>query len=66
MAADVRDINNTGGWRRSSRCNPGKNCVEVGRTDTGVLVRDSKGGATLHAVDAAQWTAFLTHCRTRH
>lgn len=64
MAAEVQEINRTGIWRRSSRCNPGKNCVEVGRADTGVLIRDSKGGSTLRALDAAQWTAFLSHCRT--
>lgn len=57
MAADSRT------WFRSSHCNPGKNCVEVGRADAGVIIRDSKSWTTLHALDDVRWTAFLAHCR---
>lgn len=60
MAADVRDSQT---WCRSSRCNPGKNCVEVGRVGSGVIIRDSKSWTTLHTLDDLQWTAFLAHCR---
>jgi Domain of unknown function (DUF397) len=63
MAADVRDINSRI-WLRSSLCTPGKNCAEVGHTDGGVIIRDSKSKTALHAVSTASWTAFLTHCRT--
>jgi hypothetical protein len=59
MAADVRDI-----WLRSSSCTPGKNCVEIGRSGTGVVIRDSKGGAELRTSDGVGWAAFLAHCRT--
>jgi hypothetical protein len=64
MAADVRDINSSQIWLRSSLCNPGKNCVEVGHTAAGVIIRDSKSKTALHALNNAAWTAFLTHCRT--
>lgn len=57
MAEDSRT------WLRSSLCNPGKNCVEVGRADDGVIIRDSKSWTTLHALDDVQWAAFLAHCR---
>ena len=57
------DVNTAGGWLRSSRCNPEWNCVEIGRAGARVIIRDSKGEITLHAVDRAQWTALLAHCR---
>jgi hypothetical protein len=65
MATDVRDINSGQIWLRSSRCNPGKNCVEVGHTEAGVIIRDSKSRTALHALNEVSWTAFLTHCRTQ-
>jgi hypothetical protein len=62
MAADVRDTN-TGHWLRASQCTPKKNCVEVGRTSSGVIIRDSKSNVTLHPLDEARWAAFVAHCR---
>ena len=62
MAAGVRDTN-TDHWLRSSHCTPKKNCVEIGRTSSGVVIRDSKSRVTLHPLDEARWTAFVTHCR---
>jgi hypothetical protein len=59
MAADDQD-----NWRRSTRCTPTKNCVELAHTGHDVVVRDSKSTTTLHPIDGAGWTAFLTHCRT--
>jgi hypothetical protein len=64
MAADGRDTNHTETWRRSSRCTPGKNCVELARTRRDVVVRDSKSTWTLRPFDGACWTTFLAHCRT--
>jgi len=63
MAADVRDINSSRIWHRSSVCNPGKNCVEVDNTGAGVIIRDSKSKTALHALEDVPWTAFLAHCR---
>lgn len=63
MAAGVQDINRSGTWLRSSRCSPDYNCVEVGRIGARVVIRDSKGKITLHALDSAQWMALLAHCR---
>lgn len=64
MGAYVEDINRIGTWLRSSRCNPEWNCVEVGRANTRVIIRDSKGKVALHALGSMQWAAFLAHCRT--
>lgn len=58
-----QDVNPTRLWIRSSRCTPGKNCVEVGRSDTEVIIRDSKSRSTLGGLEAAPWMAFLAHCR---
>jgi uncharacterized protein DUF397 len=63
MAADVRNTNPTRGWHRSSRCTPGKNCVEIGRARIGVVIRDSKSRSALRAIDDVPWAAFLAHCR---
>jgi hypothetical protein len=63
MAADVRDTDPIRIWVRSSRCNPGKNCVEIGRADQGVVIRDSKSGTTLRTLEDTSWTAFLALCR---
>jgi hypothetical protein len=64
MGADARDISHTAAWRRSSRCSPQLNCVEVSRAGANVIIRDSKGKDALHALDSAQWRTFLTHCPT--
>ena len=64
MAAGVRDISSSRTWVRSSACTPEKNCVEVGRTRAGVVIRDSKSKTALHALADVPWTAFLAHCRT--
>ncbi len=63
MAADVRDIDATGFWLRSSHCTPKKNCVEVGCDGRGVVIRDSKSSIALQPLDYVRWTAFLAHCR---
>lgn len=62
MAADGRHIDTTT-WLRSSRCTPGKNCVEIAGCHAGMIVRDSKCAATLHPFDGASWSVFLTRCR---
>lgn len=65
MAAGVSDRHHSGFWIRSSRCGPGKNCVEFRRRGAAVLVRDSKSRAVLPALDRTQWIAFVAHCRTK-
>lgn len=53
------------GWRVSTYSSGASgNCVEVGRTDGMVLVRDTKNrvGAVL-PVTATAWTAFLSKAR---
>lgn len=62
MAADGRDIHATT-WLRSSRCTPGKNCVELADGRAGMIIRDSKSAATLPPLDSAAWSTFLKHCR---
>lgn len=54
MAADVRGI-----WLRSSQCTPGKNCVEIGRSDAGAVIRDSKSGLELRTPNDVDWAALL-------
>jgi hypothetical protein len=66
MAADVRGTDQARTWRRSSSCTPGKNCVEIGRVGTGMVIRDSKSTTALHGVSAAPWAALLAHCRAMH
>lgn len=65
MAADVRGAEVSRIWIRSSRCGPGKNCVELSRDGRDMLVRDSKSQTVLAALDHDQWIALLAHCRTR-
>lgn len=53
------------GWRTSTRCNNGTDCVEVDFTAAGVEMRDSKArgtGPTLH-VTPTEWTAFVAGAR---
>ena len=56
-------IPNTGygrNWRRSSRCTPNNNCVELSIADGAVAVRDSKNSASLPLMfDHRQWRDFL-------
>lgn len=54
MAADVRDT-----WLRSSSCTPGKNCVEIGRSGTDVIIRDSKSGLEIRTSNAVGWATLL-------
>ncbi len=63
MAADVRDMTPARTWLRSSLCTPGKNCVEISRTSTDVVIRDSKSKAVLSALGGVPWAAFLAHCQ---
>lgn len=65
MAADVHATEVRRIWVKSSRCGPGKNCVELCRDEDGMLVRDSKSRAVLPALTDNQWIALLAHCRAR-
>ena len=59
---DVHDVN-TKSWTRSSFCGPPHNCVELSRTDSNVMIRDSKNAAAILAFDHGSWSAFTQHCR---
>lgn len=48
-------------WRTSSRSNGNGDCVEVGRSEVAVGVRDSKDpGGGLLAISPGTWTTFLS------
>lgn len=64
MGANIADTGHSATWRRSTRCSPNLNCVEVSRNDPGVIIRDSKGKVALRVLDSAQWMTFLRYCRT--
>jgi hypothetical protein len=48
-------------WRKSSYSGGNNQCLEVGSTDSRVLVRDTKDreGGTL-SFDVSDWSAFIT------
>jgi hypothetical protein len=48
-------------WRKSSKSTGQNDCVEIARTGTAVLIRDSKnrGGGHL-AVSARTWASLIT------
>jgi hypothetical protein len=49
-----------GDWRRSSRCTPNNNCVELSIASGAVAVRDSKNLASLPLMFGhRQWRDFL-------
>ncbi|HSZ40198.1 MAG TPA: DUF397 domain-containing protein [Trebonia sp.] len=50
-----------GNWRKSSYSgDSGGNCVELGQSAHGVLVRDTKdGGACVLTIPTDSWRAFL-------
>jgi hypothetical protein len=60
MSENVR----AGGWRKASYSNSSGSCVEVGKSATAVLVRDTtrRDGAAL-AIPAAAWRALLAKVR---
>lgn len=53
-------------WRKSTRSNPGGNCVEVGFTSdaatTGIRDTKDRSYGTL-SVSAGAWTAFLANVK---
>ncbi|MEV4251836.1 DUF397 domain-containing protein [Spirillospora sp. NPDC049652] len=54
--------------RKSSRCNPDGNCVEVGRAmDDTIGVRDTKAPFTASPLEfsPSDWRTVLTELRTR-
>ncbi|HEU5110480.1 MAG TPA: DUF397 domain-containing protein, partial [Micromonosporaceae bacterium] len=60
---EVRDLENTPKWVRSSRCGPIQgNCVEVGFAPPEVIVRDSKRGAARLVFGHTSWIFFLHRC----
>jgi hypothetical protein len=52
------------GWRKASHSNSTGSCVEIGKSATSVLVRDTtnRSGATL-AIPAAAWLSLLAAVR---
>jgi hypothetical protein len=58
----ARDAQLTGPWRTSSRSGGGNECVEVGPTGEGCLIRDSRQpDSTCLAVGRQAWAAFIRH-----
>ncbi|MHA6799043.1 DUF397 domain-containing protein [Bounagaea algeriensis] len=52
-------------WRKSSRSQGAHNCVEVGRTDSGAAVRDTKDRSLGYfTIDQTQWQAFIAAVKT--
>lgn len=45
-------------WIKSSRCSMG-DCVEIGYTPTGVLIRDSEHPDSILAITRPDWRAFI-------
>ena len=54
-------------WRKASRSNAGNDCVEIARTPTGYLIRDSKNPAGPRLrLESATWTAFIADVKKRY
>jgi len=58
--AGVSQVRRSGLWRRSSRCTPHNNCVELSFAGAAVAVRDSKNSDSLSLrFGRRQWKDFL-------
>ena len=59
-AAGASQVRCSGLWRRSSRCTPNNNCVELSYADDTVAVRDSKNSISLPLrFGHRQWKDFV-------
>jgi hypothetical protein len=55
-AGEARQI----AWKKSTASGTGSNCVEVGRTESVICIRDSKDPAgPLLSFSRTEWAAFL-------
>ena len=50
-------------WRKSSRCEPSLNCVEIAVVSDTVRVRDSKNPGPSLSFDASEWRRFIAEIK---
>ena len=56
----VSQVDHSDTWKRSSRCTPNNNCVELSLADGTMAVRDSKNSGSLPLqFGHRQWKDFL-------